>query len=307
MQSVAERPAGVLAAYSERLADAVERAAAAVVQINGRPRQAASGVVWSADGLIVTAAHVLERAEGLTVGLPDGRTVEATLLGRDAGTDLALLRANVGGLAPIARAATPRLGNVVLVVARPDGNPATSRGVVSSVEGATASPAGGQIDGIIRTDATFYPGFSGGAVVDMQGAMVGLATSHFGPAGVAISTATVERVTAALLTHGRVRNGFLGIRSQPVLLPDSLQASAGTHQESALLVIGVDRDGPAAKAEILVGDIVTALDGQPVRRGEDLMSLLNAARVGQAATVWIIRGGAALTLTATISERGNEE
>jgi len=187
------------------------------------------------------------------------------------------------------------------------GNPATSRGVVSSVEGATASPAGGQIDGIIRTDATFYPGFSGGAVVDMQGAMVGLATSHFGPAGVAISTATVERVTAALLTHGRVRNGFLGIRSQPVLLPDSLQASAGTHQESALLVVGVDRDGPAAKAEILVGDIVTALDGQPVRRGEDLMSLLNAARVGQAATVWIIRGGAALTLTATISERGNEE
>lgn len=307
MQSVAERPAGPLAAYSDRLADAVERAAAAVVQVNGRPRQAASGIVWSADGLVVTAAHVLERGDGLTVGLADSRSVPATLLGRDAGTDLALLRVSAGVLAPIARAAPPRLGHLVLIVARPDGTPATSRGVVSSVEGVTASPAGGQIDGIIRTDAAFYPGFSGGAVVDRTGALIGLATSRFGPAGVAISTPTIERVAAALLQHGRVRNGFLGIRSQPVPLPEAMRASAGVAQESALLVVGVDAAGPAARSGMLVGDILVTLDGEPVRRGEDLVTILNAERVGRAAVAQIIRGGVPITLTATIGERGKEE
>lgn len=307
MPSIAERPAGVLAAYSDRLADAVERAAAAVVQVNGRPRQAASGIIWLADGLIVTAAHVLERPEGFTVGLPDGRGVEAKLLGRDAGTDLALLRVGGGDLTPIARAAAPRLGHLALVVARPEGTPATSRGVVSNVEGLTASPAGGQIDGIIRTDAIFYPGFSGGAVVDITGALIGLATSHFGPAGVAISTATIERVAAALLRHGRVRNGFLGLRSQPVSLPDGLQASTGISQDQALLVVGVEVNGPAAQSGILVGDILVTLDGQPVRRGEDLVTLLSAERVGRAAIAQIIRGGVPLTLTVTIGERRNEE
>jgi serine protease DegQ len=307
MQSVAERPAGALAAYSDRLADAVEQAAASVVQVNGRPRQAASGIIWSADGLIVTAAHVLERSDGLTIGLPDGRSVPAKLLGRDAGTDLALLRVSAGDLAPIAHATPPRLGHVVLIVARPEGTPATSRGVVSSVEGVTISPAGGQIDGIIRTDAAFYPGFSGGAAVDSTGALIGLATSHFGPAGVAISTPTIERVAAALLRHGRIRNGFLGIRSQPVPLPTAMRAAAGVSQESALLVVGVDAAGPAARSGMLVGDILVTLDGEPVRRGEDLMALLNAERVGRAAIVQIVRGGVPITLTATIGERGKEE
>ena len=120
MQHVAERPAGTLAAYSDRLADAVERAAGAVVQVNGRPRQAASGIVWSADGLVVTAAHVLERSEELTIGLPDGRSAPAKLLGRDPGTDLALLQVRAGDLTPIAHATPPRLGHLVLIVARPE-------------------------------------------------------------------------------------------------------------------------------------------------------------------------------------------
>jgi S1-C subfamily serine protease len=104
-----------------------------------------------------------------------------------------------------------------------------------------------------------------------------------------------------------VRNGFLGVSSQPVLLPESLQTSAGVRQESALLVTGVATDGPAARSGLLVGDILVALDGQPIRRGEELAALLNAARVGRAVALQIVRGGAPLTLTATVGERGNEE
>src|SRR2546426_8014622 len=150
---------GLLAQLSDELAAAVETAGRSIVRVNGRRRQAASGLVWAADGLIVTADHVIEREEDLTVGLPDGKEVKATIAGRDPGTDLAVLKAEASGLQPIGQADGVKVGSIVLAVARPGENLSATLGVVSAVGGQVRTMRGGQIDGYIRTDAVLYPGY----------------------------------------------------------------------------------------------------------------------------------------------------
>ncbi|HYU17892.1 MAG TPA: trypsin-like peptidase domain-containing protein [Chloroflexota bacterium] len=294
---------GVLASFSDGLADAVGRAGDSVVRVEGRRRQAASGVAWQPDGLVITADHVLEREEDLSVGLPDGRSVGAKIVGRDPGTDLALLRLEVQGLRPIERGRSPRVGHLALVVARPGPSLATSIGVVSALGGPARSWRGGRLDGFILTDATFYPGFSGGPLVDAAGQMVGLATSHFGQGtGLAIPLETVERISSALLSHGSVKRAFLGLSSQPVELPDALRTSLGG-QESGLLVVGVEPNGPAERGGLMLGDLLVTLGGRPIRHTEDLRALLGPEQVGQATSARIIRGGEVRDLNVTIGER----
>jgi serine protease DegQ len=297
--------ADVLAALSDNLAGAVEQAGRSVVRVDARRRQSASGVVWADEGLVLTADHVLEREEDLTVGLPDGQTVAATIVGRDPGTDLALLRVQGEGLVSVQQGPQPKVGHLALVVARPGDGLATSIGVVSAIGGPARTWRGGQLDGFVRTDATFYPGFSGGPLVDAGGKMIGLATSHFGQgAGLAITLNTVVRVTSSLLSHGRVRRGFLGLSSQPVELPRAVRASLGLEQESGLLVVGVESDGPAERGGLMMGDLLVALGGQPIRNTDDLRGALGPERVGQSTPVRVIRGGEPREVSVTIGERG---
>ena len=294
----------VLAAFSDALAAAVERAGASVVRVDARRRYPASGVVWGSGGLVLTADHVLERDEDLSVGLPDGRTVPATIVGRDAGTDLALLRPEASPLTPIERGPAPKVGHVSLLVARPGNSLATSIGVVSALGGPGRAWRGGRLEGIIRTDASFYPGFSGGPLVDTAGRMLGLATARFGgEAGLAISLETVERVTAALLSHGRIKRGFLGLHSQPVRLPAALQQRLGLTQESGLLVLAVESGAPAERGGLMIGDVLVTFAGQPTRHTEDLLGLLGPERVGQATPARVIRGGEWHDLSLTPGER----
>ena len=295
-----------LAALSDGLAAAVEKAGASVVRVDARRRQAASGVVWSADGIVVTADHVLERDEDVKLGLPDGRTVAATVVGRDPGTDLAVLRADGGGLTSIGRGAAPRAGQLALVVARPYGGVMTSLGVVSAVGGPVRTMRG-RLDGLVWTDAMFFPGFSGAPLVDASGSAVGIATSRFGGGqgtGVAIPLDVVDRVAAALARHGRVARGYLGIGSQPVALPAQIAAKLGRGEgERALLVVSVEPNGPAEQAGFIVGDLLVELDGQRVSDTDDLRDLLTPERVGIAATARVVRGGEPRELSVTIGER----
>jgi S1-C subfamily serine protease len=297
--------ADVLAALSDNLAGAVEQAGRSVVRVDARRRQSASGVVWADEGLVLTADHVLEREEDLTVGLPNSQTVAATIVGRDPGTDLALLRVQSEGLVSVQQGPEPKVGHLALVVARPGDGLATSIGVVSAIGGPARTWRGGQLDGFVRTDATFYPGFSGGPLVDAGGKMIGLATSHFGQgAGLAITLNTVARVTSALLSHGRVRRGFLGLSSQPVELPRAVRARLGLEQDSGLLVVGVESDGPAERGGLMMGDLLVALGGQPIRNTDDLRGALGPERVGQSTPVRVIRGGEPREVSVTIGERG---
>jgi S1-C subfamily serine protease len=304
MATQQEAPASMLASFSDQLADAVERIGGAVVRVDARRRQPGSGVVWSADGLIVTADHVLEREEDVSVGLADGRTLAARIAGRDPSTDLALLRVEAQELRPIERGSAPRVGHLALLVARPGRSLATSIGVVSAIAGPGRTWRGGRLEGVIYTDASMHAGFSGGPLADTSGRMIGLATSQFGSgAGLAIPLETVERVVGALQRHGRLRRGYLGVSSQPVPLPEALRQRAGVPQETALLVVSVEPGGPADRGGLILGDLLVALDGRAIASTEDLLAQLGPERVGQATPLRVIRGGELHDLTITIGER----
>ncbi|MBI4498833.1 MAG: trypsin-like peptidase domain-containing protein [Chloroflexi bacterium] len=296
---------GVLAGLSDELAGAVERAAAAVVRVDARRRLSASGIIWEATGLVVTADHVLEREEDITVGLADGRDLAATIVGRDPGTDLALLRVEAQGLAAAAPGPAPRVGHLVLALGRPGpGGPMATAGIVSALGGPARTWRGSRLEGFIRTDAVLYPGFSGGPLVDVTGRVLGLNSSHLAQGmSLAIPVESVARIVAALLQTGRVRRGFLGITSQPVLLPIGLRRRLDLDQETGLLVVGVEPDGPADRGGMLLGDVLVGLAGAPVRDTDDLQRLLTGERIGQPTPVRVIRGGEVRDLTITVGER----
>jgi S1-C subfamily serine protease len=296
-----------LAAFSDALADAVAQAGRSIVRVDGRHRQSASGIVWTGNGLIVTADHVVERDDDLQVGLPDGTAVRARLVGRDPGSDLALLQVDASGLTPLARGGSARVGSLALIVARPGPELMASLGTISALSGPIRTRRGGRLDGLIATDATFYPGFSGAPLIAASGEAVGLATSRFrggSGSGVVIPMATIEQTVTALSSHGRVRRGFVGIGSQPARLPDSLRQKLGlADQETGLLVVTVEAGGPADQAGLLLGDVIVAFGGEAVREPGELRDLLGSDRVGQQATLKIVRGGEPRDLTLTIGER----
>lgn len=292
-----------LTELSDALAAAVERASAYTVRVNARRRLPASGIVWS-DGVVLTADHVIEREEELTIGLPDGREVPATLAGRDPGSDLAILKASLG-LAPAPRAATAKVGHLVLAVGRPgagDEGLTAAMGVISALGGPWRSGQGGMVDAFIRADVTMYPGFSGGPLIDSSGAVIGINSSGISRmGGLTIPLAAAEKVVTPLLQHGRLKRGFLGLTSQPVRLPEAFAKSAG--QESALLVAKVQPGTPAEQGGLLIGDLIIGLGGQPVRDSDALQAALGPETVGKPTPVRIIRGGELREVMVTVGER----
>jgi S1-C subfamily serine protease len=293
-----------LTAFSDALADAVERAAASTVTVNARRRLPASGIAWTGDGVIVTADHVIERDEQITVILPGGTEVPATIAGRDPGSDIAVLRV-AATLAPIVRGASVRIGHPVLAVGRPQagGDVMASFGVVGAVGGAWRTAHGATIEGYIRADATLYPGFSGGPLVDVEGRAVGLNSSRLGRgAGLTIPVAALAPVVDALLSSGRVRRGYLGVVTQVARLAPALAALAGG-RETGLLIVNVEPGSPANAAGLITGDILVAFDGQPTADTEDLQAALGAASVGRTVQLTILRGGQPTAVAATVGER----
>ena len=295
-------PGGVLAGLSNDLAGAVERSAASVVRVNARRRQAASGIVWSA-GTILTADHVVERDDEITLGLADGSEIPATLVARDPGTDLAVLKAQTT-LSPIERGSVPGVGSLVLAVARPDnGGPQATLGVVSAIAGPARTWRGGQLDQFVRSDAVLLPGFSGGPLVDAAGRAIGINSSHLARgSGIAIPIEVAGAVAEALVSHGRVRRGYLGISSQAVPLPAEAAAKAAG-QTAGLLVLRVEPGAAAGKAGVMIGDILFGLAGQPVRDVDDLQRYLSGDVVGRQVPARVLRGGEPRDLNFQIGER----
>ena len=295
-----------LVQLSDDLANAVERAAAATVTVHGRRRMPATGIVWGTDGTVVTASHVVERDEEITVGLPDGRTVPARLLGRDNGTDLAVLKIEADDLTAAPRAvAAPKVGHLVLAVGRPGpSGPMASFGALRVVGGAGRAHHGGNVEGYLRADVAMLPGFSGGPLVDASGAILGLNSSTLGRGGgLTIPAATIDRIVGSIQSHGKVRRGFLGVGAQAVRVPQAMAESLGLPREQGLLVVSLEPDGPAEKGGLLIGDIIVALDGAPVAEVEELQDRLTSDRVGTALAIRLIRGGQPAAAEVTVGER----
>jgi S1-C subfamily serine protease len=293
-----------LVALSGRIAALAAERAPHVVRVDARRRGPASGVVWSSDGLVLTAHHVVERDDELEVGLASGETVAAELVGRDPTTDLALLRASATGLpaAPWSDDA-PSAGEVVVALSRPGRSPRVSLGHVARTSGEFRAAGGGRIDRWVEASVDVAPGLSGSLVVGASGAPIGLASAGLVRGAIlVVPPSTLRRVTGALLSHGGVRRGFLGVTTLPVRLPAAAAGRAG--QDCALLVSAVEPGSPAERAGLLLGDALLALGGAPVAHAGDLLPLLEEERIGQALAVRLVRAGEVRELAVTVGARG---
>lgn len=288
-----------LLSLSNDLASAVERVAGAVVAVHARRRLPSTGIHWR-PGVIVTADHTVRTEEEITVTAPDGRALPAVLAGRDPGTDLAVLTLRDATLAIVELGddAALKVGHMVLALGY---GPRASWGVVSALGPRWRSWRGGEIERLVRLDLVLYPGFSGGPLVDAGGRVVGLNTSGLArEMRLAVPMTTVTRVADELLRQGHVSRGYLGLGMQPVRLPEPLRVALGLTSEAGLIVVTVSPDGPAARAGMLLGDVLVALDGAAVSDLDDVQERLGAERIGTIVTATVLRAGARTGVRITV-------
>lgn len=296
--------ADTLTALSQSLAALVERIAPSLVRVEARRRRGATGIVWSAEGHILTTSHAVEHEGHIQVGLPDGRSASAELVGRDASTDLALLKVDATGLTPLAPAPLEgvKVGHLVVALGHPGRTTRATLGMVSALGEGWRTHAGGRVDAYLETDADLPPGFSGGPLVDTQGRFLGLLTAAFSrTAAVAVPGATLTRVATALKEHGGIRRGYLGVGAYPVRLPQHLWERAGS--EGGLIFLSVDPDGPAHKAGLVLGDVLVSLGGQPLHGVEDLLGFLGDEKVGTTVQAQVLRAGEVREVPITVGKR----
>jgi S1-C subfamily serine protease len=293
----------LLVSFSNALADTVTATTPSVVQVQGG-RQPASGLVYAA-GVVVTMVKTLGREDNIHVRRDDGATLDAELAGWDPTTSLAILRVPGLSATPLLPASElPKVGHLALAVGRSWSNAVSaSAGIITVIGGPLRTGRRRAIDQVIRTTAPMHDGFSGGALVDARGGLIGVVTSTairgttvVIPAGIAWKTA------ATVLEHGRLKRGYLGIAGHPVELPEHQRIDG---LEQALLVVSVGAGTPAGNAGILVGDLIVALDGEPVESPEDLLDRLVGDRVGRQVSVRVLRGGSATEIPVTVGQRPN--
>jgi S1-C subfamily serine protease len=286
-------PSSPLGQLSTAMAGIVAAAARSVVAVHaGRAR--ASGFAWR-DGLVVTSDEALPDDEAVTVLLPGGASAPAAVVGRDASTDIALLRIEGASLPPIALDAAPAsAGAIALAVGSFGGSALSAAGTVSLAGPAWRSLRGGEIDSRIELDLRLRRSAEGGVVLDAGGRGLGMAV--FGPRQrvLVIPAATLERVATTLQRHGRVPRGYLGLALQPV----KLEA-----EDIGAMVMGVAEGGPAAAAGMRQGDVIAAWNGQPVRHVQSLLRALGPASVGTVVVLSLRRAGEPAEARLTVGER----
>lgn len=295
-----------LGAFSDDVADLVERVGASVVALQARRSYPASAVMLE-PGVVATAAHALRREEGITAVLADGSATAATLVGVDPGTDIAVLRleSSQGAGLELGDAAAVRPGHFVVAVSRgTDGSLSASAGIVARTGGAWRTWRGGHVDRLVQLDGGLWAGFSGGPVVDARGGVIGIGTSALSRGrAVVIPGSVLKRVSAQLLARGHVSHAYIGAAVQPVEVPEALRSQLGISQAHGLIVISTVPQGPADAAGIALGDALLTLDGKPLADIDDLKAALAADRIGKPVAVSLIRAKQLVNVDVVVGER----
>jgi S1-C subfamily serine protease len=296
-----------LTILSDQLADAAANAGESIVAVHARPRLPSTGIHWQ-NGVVVTTDGTIRREGDITVSLPDGRSLPATLAGRDRRTDLAVLRVTADSLptASLGDPASLRPGHLVLALARlREGAPRVSFGAVSAVGGRWRCWKGGEIDRLLQSNLTLYPGFGGGPLVDSAGGIHGINSGGLSRAfATTIPVETVNRTVRQLLERGYISRGWLGAAMQPVRFNPAAQRRLGLERDSGLVILSVEHDGPAASAGLLVGDVIVKLGGRPIADSEDLVDALSVTDVvGRTLNLDLVRGGERVKADVLVGER----
>ena len=312
-------PAGdreLLDAYSEAVIAVVERVGPAVASVSvaarregGPPAGAGSGVLFTPDGYLLTNAHVVRGAKRVGVSLTDGSTLEASVVGADEPTDLAVIAVDGSRLpyAELGSSAKLRVGQLVVAIGNPLGFGSTvSAGVVSALGRTMRATSGRLMEGIIQSDVALNPGNSGGPLVDSPGRVIGINTAMIlGAQGLSFSVPidTAKWVLGQLMTTGHVRRGYLGIAGQNRPLARGTARRLGLAEDAGVEVMRVERGGPAAEAGVVAGDVIVAADGEPVRSVDDLHRLLGRWPLAGALPLRILRAGELVTVDASPREQ----
>jgi S1-C subfamily serine protease len=312
-QPVGPSDDGLLDAYSAAVTAAAEKISPSVVNIEvrqgldgrsastaGQPmerRGSGSGFVFTPDGFILTNSHVVHRATKLTVTLSDGRSFDASLIGEDPDTDLAVIRVNADGLRPAALGDSKsiRVGQLVVAVGNPYGFQCTvTAGVVSALGRSLRSQSGRLIDDVIQTDAALNPGNSGGPLVTSYGQVIGVNTAVILPAqGLCFATAinTAKHVAGLLIRNGKIRRGQIGVAGQNVVLHRRQVLLHNLAVAGGVLVVSLEANSPAQEAGLREGDVIVGYGNQPVASIDALHKLLTEDQVGTKVELTVLRGG----------------
>lgn len=289
---------------SEAMASAAEQAGKSTVLVDARRRIPASGIAFAKD-MILTADHVVERDEDIKILLGDGAESTARLIGRDPGTDLAVLKLDSASATPAEIAKTPaRVGQFVLAIGHPSKRGIESSfGTVNAIGGPVRTGRGGMLESYIKTDVVSYPGFSGGPLINGEGQVFGINTSGFGSGAITIPADVAWKVAETLAKHGKIKRGYLGIRSQTVNIPEDGQKQLKRKQETGLLIVGLEAESPAGAGGIMVGDILAGVAGEAIEHHDELFTRLSGDVVGKSTPLDVLRGGTLVVVDVVVGER----
>ncbi|HYV96477.1 MAG TPA: S1C family serine protease [Gemmatimonadaceae bacterium] len=289
---------------SSQLSSTVERASQYIVAIRARRRIPSSGIIWR-DGLIVSASHTVRRDGSVPVTLPNGDSLDATVVARDPETDIVVLRADgLPAPAPRAQPAESSVGSLVLAVGRPGRDASASFGIVSASIDGWRAQQGRRIDGVLRLDLSVYDGFSGGPLVAASGGAIGLNNSALaGGAAAALPARVVDSIVDDLLSRGHVSRPFIGIAVHPVMLTESMAGRLNLDRADGLLVLSVAEDTPAGRAGMQVGDVLLEINGTRLTSPAELLDALQATGADESASVRLARASELKTVTVTPIDR----
>ena len=298
-----------LSGLSQALTDLVEKSVTGVVAVKAAPYRVVSGVCLSEDTVAV-ANHTLRREGRVSVQKADGSEGQATILGRDPGIDVAILKTENLLQTPLGPAQTDtfKAGMLATVVGLTiDAGPTASLGILGAVGGPRRTWRGGSLHQFLRLDVNLYPSQSGAAVVDAEGKLIGLATPGLlRHSAVAVPVQTLRALTEELEKQGRVRQGYIGVGLQPVAILPKLREKLGTSAETGLIVLTVEADSPAEKAGILIGDVLTKIGENTVTQVEDVQHVLRGDNVGRELKIVLLRGGEIAEVPLTVAERAGK-